>query len=78
MSSDQSRPASPWQPAAALPDPTAASGPTRWTEPAADYAGRADGASSWADVPAPAAVPPVVAEGPQTRPGWLLAARGDG
>lgn len=64
-----------WEPGPALPDPTTATGPTRWIEPATDYAPRADGSSSWADVPKPAAVPPGIAEGPQSRPGWLARRR---
>lgn len=44
-------------------------------DPAQDYATAPDGSSQWASVAVPAAGPPVIAEGPHTRPGWLLAWR---
>ncbi|MHA6626251.1 hypothetical protein ACU61A_12520 [Pseudonocardia sichuanensis] len=68
--SNEHEPADPYRPGAALPDPTTASGPTRWTAPAADYAGRADGTSRWADEPSVAVVLPEV-EPVTERVGWL-------
>lgn len=53
-----------------LPDPAGADGATNWAEPI-DYPRSTDGAAPWASADEPAGVPPVVAEGPHTRPGWL-------
>lgn len=59
-----------------LPDPVdAAADSTRWGSPAADYPQGDRGISTWGEVDAPAAVPPPVAEGPHTRPGWLTRGR---
>jgi len=44
---------------AALPDPAAADGSSRWAE-RADYPRSADGTAPWAAVAEPAAVPPEV------------------
>jgi hypothetical protein len=63
-----------YAPGEAYPDPLAATGPTRWTEPAADYAGRADGAAPWTSAPEPSAAPPVVVLVTE-RIGWLTAGR---
>lgn len=58
-----------------LPDPADRADVTRWAAPAGDYGQGEGGVSAWAEADPPAAAPPVIAEGPQTRPGWLLAGR---
>lgn len=55
-------------PGLALPDPTTATGPTRWVAP--DPGGQ----SGWAEADPPAAMPPAV-EPVTLRTGWLLAGR---
>jgi hypothetical protein len=72
MSSDE-RPD--WRDRSTWPDPVQDSGgPTRWTNPAHDYAAAPDGASSWATAAEPASVPPAVDPAAE-RVGWLNAAR---
>ncbi|MFD1964474.1 hypothetical protein [Pseudonocardia alni] len=68
-------------PGAPIPHPVPAQdGSTGWGPPTGDYAGRADGRSSWGGLDAPAAVPPPLpgVNGPQSRPGWLTAGRVSG
>lgn len=63
-----------WRDRAHWPDPTADSGPTRWTNPASDYATAPDGSAPWSAADAPANVPPAI-EPPTERIGWLAAGR---
>lgn len=66
----------------AWPDPAAPYGPTRWGSADGGYPTTADTSSAWSSAPVSAGVPPVIAEGPQSRPGWLERGRssddGDG
>lgn len=61
-----------------LPDPAQPDGSTCWTAPTADRTPDVDGLSPWAEPDGPGGAPPVVADGPHTRPGWLTCGRGKG
>ncbi len=65
-----------FEPAAPLPDPYAASGPTRWLPPAQDYPAPEGGVSTWmAAAGEPAGLPAALSLATD-RVAWLLAARG--
>jgi hypothetical protein len=61
----------PHVPGEAYPDPAAVESSTRWGPAASDYelAPDAGGRSTWGGAGGPAAVPPSIADGPESRPG---------